>query len=222
MSSLSYFNQVATQWDNLRQSFFSDAVRDKALDAAQVQSGALAADLGAGSGFITEGLVARGVRVIAVDQSDAMLHVMSAKFADEKFADRAAIEFRRGDADTLPIADGECDYVFANMYLHHTADPAHAIAEMARVLKPNGVVVITDADAHNFEFLREEQHDRWLGFARADIHKWFEQAGLRNIEVRDAEEKCCSTSNCETTRAEINIFLARAFKAQEKTAPSVE
>ena len=213
MSSLAYFNQVATQWDDMRQSFFSDAVRDKALDAANVQPGALAADLGAGSGFITEGLIARGVRVIAVDQSDAMLQVMTAKFGDEKFAPRAAVEFRRGDAEALPIGDAECDYVFANMYLHHTENPARAIAEMARVLKPGGIVVITDAETHAFEFLREEHHDRWLGFARADIHAWLAQAGLQNIEVDDAKEKCCSTSQCETTRAEINILLARAAKA---------
>ncbi len=212
MSSLAYFNQVATQWDELRTQFFSDNVREKAMDAARVESGNLAADIGAGSGFITEGLLARGVRVIAIDQSQDMLDVMSSKFAVTKFAGAANVEYRVGDADALPLGDETCDYVFANMYLHHTEIPAHAISEMARILKRGGVLVITDADEHNFEFLRVEHHDRWLGFQRAEIQKWFADAGLREIEVRDAEEKCSSTAVNGNDRANVNIFLARGVK----------
>jgi hypothetical protein len=40
---------------------------------------------------------------------------------------------------------------------------------MARALKPGGTLVIADADCHTHEWLRTEQHDQWLGFARADI-----------------------------------------------------
>ena len=207
MSSLSYFNKVAIQWDDLRTQFFSDNVREKAMDAAHVESGKLAADIGAGSGFITEGLLARNVRVIAVDQSQEMLDVMSAKFGDT-----ANVDYRVGDADALPIANETCDYVFANMYLHHTEIPSHAISEMARLLKHGGTLVITDADEHNFEFLRVEHHDRWMGFKRAEIQKWFADAGLREIEVRDAEEKCSSTAANGNDQANVNIFLARGVK----------
>jgi len=48
------------------------------------------------------------------------------------------------------------------MYLHHVEDPPAAIKEMVRILKPGGKIVITDADEHNYEFLRTEQQDRWL------------------------------------------------------------
>ncbi len=212
MSSLAYFDKVATQWDELRTQFFSDNVREKAMDAARVEPGKLAADIGAGSGFITQGLLARGVRVIAVDQSQEMLDVTSAKFAAAKVGDARNVEYRLGDADALPIADETCDYVFANMYLHHTEIPSHAILEMARILKRGGALVITDADEHNFEFLRAEHHDRWLGFKRAEIQKWFAEAGLGEIEVRDAEEKCSSTAANGNDQANVNIFLARGTK----------
>ena len=76
MSSEQYFDKVADQWDHMRKSFFSDEVREKALAAANVKPGKLAADIGAGTGFITEGLVQNGLRVIAVDQSGAMLEEM--------------------------------------------------------------------------------------------------------------------------------------------------
>jgi ubiquinone/menaquinone biosynthesis C-methylase UbiE len=77
--SKTYFNQVADQWDEMRQGFFSEAVREQAYAAAQVQPGELAADIGAGTGFISEGLLERGARVIAVDQSEAMLDVLKEK-----------------------------------------------------------------------------------------------------------------------------------------------
>lgn len=81
MSSRDYFDQVADQWDNLQASFYSEKVRDRVLATAAVQTGAIAADIGCGSGFITEGLVRAGLRVIAVDQSETMLAEMKRKFA---------------------------------------------------------------------------------------------------------------------------------------------
>ena len=57
MNSKEYFEQVAPQWDEMQQSFFSENVRDVAYATAKVQAGKLAADIGAGTGFITEGLV---------------------------------------------------------------------------------------------------------------------------------------------------------------------
>jgi ubiquinone/menaquinone biosynthesis C-methylase UbiE len=60
MSSKQYFEQVATQWDKMRQNFFSENVREVALAVANIQAGAVAADLGAGTGFISEGLVKKG------------------------------------------------------------------------------------------------------------------------------------------------------------------
>jgi hypothetical protein len=82
---------------------------------------------------------------------------------------------------------------------------------MARVLKPGGMLVITDADEHNEEWLRTEQHDRWLGFKREDVHAWFVEAGLIDVAVEDTKELCCPTANCGK-KAAITIFLARGRK----------
>jgi len=57
MGSKEYFDEIAPQWDRLQESFFSNAVRDKALSIADVQPGFLTADIGCGTGFITEGLI---------------------------------------------------------------------------------------------------------------------------------------------------------------------
>ncbi len=208
MSSKQYFDDVASQWDEMRQSFFSEAVRDKAMSVAQVESGKLAADIGAGSGFVVEGLIRAGVRVIAVDRSEAMLDEMRGKFSHSD-----EVEYRVGDASRLPMADAEVDYVFANMYLHHVQTPPEAIEEMVRVLRPGGGLVITDLDEHTFEFLRTEQHDRWLGFQRQDVHRWFEEAGLLNVMTDGVGESCCAQSSQGDAGASVTIFVAYGRRA---------
>jgi len=213
MSSKEYFGRIAGEWDQMRQGFFSEEVRERAYEMAQVEKGRLAADIGAGTGFITEGLVDRGVRVIAVDQSEEMLAEMKRKFSGSH-----DIDYRIGDAESLPLLDGEVDYVFANMFLHHVEEPEGVIKEMVRIMKPGGKLIITDLDEHEHEFLRTEQNDRWMGFDRDDVKKWLLSAGLKNVLVdcvgtENVLVDCvgteyCSSSSCGCQDAKISIFAA--------------
>jgi ubiquinone/menaquinone biosynthesis C-methylase UbiE len=206
MSSKDYFDEVANQWDSMRQSFFSEEVRVTALAKAGVKAGQLAADIGAGSGFISEALLGAKLKVIAVDQSEDMLTVMKEKFGE------SAVDYRAGGSEALPIEDNSVDYAFANMYLHHVEAPALAIKEMVRILRPDGQLIITDLDSHDFAFLVEEHHDRWLGFERDLVSHWFTEAGLSHVEVGDVGCDCCTTSECGTCDASIGIFIAAGRK----------
>ncbi|WP_160673610.1 class I SAM-dependent methyltransferase [Clostridium sp. C8-1-8] len=207
MDSKIYFKEVAKEWDNMRQDFFSESVRDKAYEVADVKEGKLAADIGAGTGFITEGLLKKGLNVIAVDQSNEMLQEMK-----QKFNQYNQVEYRQGDAESLPINNDTVDYAMANMYLHHVENPLSAIKEMVRILKPSGKLVITDLDNHNHEFLRTEHHDRWMGFDRKDIENWFVEAGLSNVFVDCVGGSCNATSSCGCESASISIFVAYGEK----------
>lgn len=207
MKSKQYFDKVANNWDTMQESFFSEAVREKSFAMANAQKGKIAADIGAGTGFITRGLIERGINVIAVDQSEAMLTEMKKKF---KGID--TIDYRAGTSEDLPVDDNSVDYVFANMYLHHVENPAKSIKELARILKHDGKLVITDLAEHNFKFLKDEQFDLWMGFKRADIQKWFGEAGLKNINIDCVGEDCCSKCSCGNESAIINIFAAYGEK----------
>jgi ubiquinone/menaquinone biosynthesis C-methylase UbiE len=207
-SGTDYFEAIGAGWDRLRESFYSTRVREAALAAAGVEPGRDAADLGAGTGFMTRGLLGRGVRVVAVDRSPAMLAALQRKFAwcEE-------VRCRVGDAEQLPIAEESVDYCFANMVLHHVERPSLAIAEMARILRPGGRAVVTDLDAHELALLREEHHDRWMGFRRQDVRRWFRAAGFAQVRVDCLGEKCCAaTANGED--AAVGIFIASATKPE--------
>ncbi len=202
-----YFSKVARQWDNMRKSFFSDSVRERVYSVAGIKAGDVVADIGAGTGFLTEGLINKGVLVIAVDQSEKMLEMMKDKFSGYDF-----IDYRVGEGDMLPIDNESVDCAFANMYLHHVIIPENAIREIYRILKPGGKLIITDLDEHNFEFLRREQNDHWMGFRREDIKRWFDESGFRNTVIDCAGERCCSDSSSGNERAEISIFIAYGEK----------
>jgi ubiquinone/menaquinone biosynthesis C-methylase UbiE len=201
-----YFDSIAQKWDEMRSTFFGEGVRAAAIAASGIDASGLVADVGAGTGFLSAGALAVGARVIGIDSSDRMLDEARRRFGDERF------EARAGEIDALPLTTGEVDVVLANMVLHHAPDPPRAIREMSRVLKPGGRLVITDADTHEHQWLRTEQHDRWLGFDRGDIARWFAEAGLLEVSVGDTTELCCPTSECSGTKAAITIFLAKGVK----------
>jgi ubiquinone/menaquinone biosynthesis C-methylase UbiE len=201
VSSRSYFDAVASDWDTLRSGFFSVRVREAALDALAVEPGRHAADVGAGTGFMTEALLERGLNVVAFDESPQMLAVLQRKVGDAPVDCRLCSE-------SLPLETASVDYAVANMYLHHVESPANAIREMVRILRPGGGLAITDLDAHEFSFLREEHHDRWLGFSHDDIRRWLREAGATGVELRPVGTTCDATSSAGDTQASINIFLA--------------
>jgi ubiquinone/menaquinone biosynthesis C-methylase UbiE len=201
-----YFDQVADKWDDMRRQFFGEGVRRTAIAAAGIGPGDVVIDVGTGTGFLAEAALDAGARVIGVDLSEGMLAQVSSRLAGRPF------EGRRSTETTLPLQRGEADAVIANMFLHHAEDPPATIAAMASALKPGGRLVITDADTHQHEWLRTEHHDRWLGFDRQDLRRWFEAAGLTQVTVADTEEICSPTSECGT-KAAITIFVARGVKA---------
>lgn len=205
--SKEYFDEVASNWDNMRNDFFSDEVRLAAYKTADVEEGKIAADIGAGTGYISEGLIQKNMKIIAVDQSEEMLNLLKDKFSCYK--DLKCIQ---GVGESLPIEDNSVDYVFANMFLHHVQNPSLVIKEMQRILKSGGKLVITDLDEHNFEFLKTEQYDVWMGFDRQKIKEWFEDTGLHNVTVNCVGSNCCSDSNSRCEKASISIFIAYGEK----------
>ena len=79
----------------------------------------------------------------------------------------------------MPLENDSVDAAGANMVLHHAEQPATMLGEMRRVVRPGGVVAVTDEVAHHYEWMRTEQADIWLGFTKRDVGGSFESAGMR-------------------------------------------
>ncbi len=207
LTSKTYFESVSGDWDEMGNSFFGEAPRKAILEKLVLRDGAVVADVGCGTGYLTAGLDLSNIYVKAIDQSKRMLEVMR-----DKFNAHPSISYLTGHSEDLPLETGEVDAVIANMYLHHVENPDRAIAEMVRTLKPGGRLVFTDLDKHDFRFLVKEQHDRWMGFERKVIQSWMEEAGLQGVEIDCVGANCCANSDRGTDRAEIGIFIASGTK----------
>lgn len=96
-------------------------------------------DLAAGTGTSSAALAARGASVVAVDFSPGMLEV-----GRRRYAGRRGIEFVAADATQLPFADGSFDATTISFGLRNVAEPLTALAEMFRVTRPGGRIVICE------------------------------------------------------------------------------
>jgi ubiquinone/menaquinone biosynthesis C-methylase UbiE len=118
---------------------------------------------------------ARSQRAIGFDISPEMLTIARSKL------DAAGIEncqVRQGDCANVPLEDRVADIVILHQVLHFLDDPAQAMSEAGRILRPGGRVVIADFGPHEMEVLREEHAHRRLGFATDEIQALVAQAGL--------------------------------------------
>jgi demethylmenaquinone methyltransferase/2-methoxy-6-polyprenyl-1,4-benzoquinol methylase len=97
-------------------------------------------DVATGTGMVAAALVRKyGCRVVGLDQSSEMLSGAEAKRrADPELASK--LELVRGEAESLPFADAEVDHLTFTYLLRYVDDPAATIAELARVVKPGGMV----------------------------------------------------------------------------------
>jgi arsenite methyltransferase len=213
------FEEVADKWDGIRAGYFTEALRESAIQKAYLHPDMIVADVGAGTGFVAEGLAALVKHVHVLDGSPDMLEVAKKNLA--KFGN---VEFHFADGLALPLKEASLDAVFANMYLHHPRppswagcpDPFASIQEMVSTLRPGGRLVITDMDTHTHEWLKVEIADVCLGFDREQIRTWFEQAGLVNVIVDCIGQPCQSDSMSGTREhADIRIFAAAGTKRVE-------
>ena len=138
------------------------------------------ADLGAGEGSSALLLSQRAVRVIAVDTSPKMIEVGREQALRNGIKN---VEYRLGDMEEIPIADGEVDLVFFSQSLHHALHPARALEEARRILSPGGRIVILDLVRHRFEEAREMYADEWLGFSEAELESMLKSAGFTGVEI---------------------------------------
>jgi ubiquinone/menaquinone biosynthesis C-methylase UbiE len=118
-------------------------IATRVVARARLPLGATVLDVGCGTGVITR-LAAQAVgangRVTGIDLSEGMLRKARELADAERIG--TSVELVKGDAESLPLPSARFDVVLSLYALRHFPDPARATAEMLRVCKPGGRVII--------------------------------------------------------------------------------
>lgn len=197
-----YFAAHAANWDELRALHISEerveAEIRNLVGPAPIHN---LLDLGTGTGRMLELLAPIAERAVGMDQSPQMLAVARARL--EK-AGLRNIQLRQGDIYALPVEQDFYDLVVIHQVLHYLDDPARAVREAARALRPSGRLLIVDFAPHEEESLRSNHAHRRLGFGASEITAVLKESGLDVIAQRDLVP-----DNPESGKLTVSLWLGR-------------
>jgi SAM-dependent methyltransferase len=155
---------------------------------ADFPADSLVLDAGCGPGLVSQIFLEAGHRVVGIDLADEMIARARARCA--RFGDRARFE-RQSLFD--PIASDPFDAAISRYVLHHVIDPQAFLARQVELIRPGGVVVVSDhltdpdpslAEVHNgLETLRDKTHTRNL--SPGSIVDLFAISGLEEIRLSE-------------------------------------
>ena len=196
-----YFTGHAQVWDKIRSLHVAESEVERAIDGALGKRalGRLV-DIGTGTGRMIELFGREALQSIGIDRSSEMLRLARVKLA----AAGIPSSLRQGDMYALPLDDGAADTVIIHQVLHYAHSPATAIDEAARVLAPNGRLLVIDFAAHEREELRSTDAHIRLGFEDETMAGWFKAAGIAVDHVEHLEG------------GELTVTVWRGLKAAEQ------
>jgi ArsR family transcriptional regulator len=173
-----FFDSAAGSWDELRSELIADRSDVLALlDLLDPEW--VIGDLGCGTGHISAALAPSVGRIIAIDESGPMLAA-----ARDRLSGLDNVEFREGHVESLPLEDGSLDVAILFLVAHFITDPARAMQEVRRVLKPRGRLMIVDLLPHEREEYITKLGHVWQGFSEEQINGWLDGAGFADSRYR--------------------------------------
>jgi ubiquinone/menaquinone biosynthesis C-methylase UbiE len=175
--------------------------------AVEPRPGARVVEIGCATGALTLELARRFDRqslVVALDESPAFIAEARTRLAAEsEHAAEVTFDAHADLLSSIPVTDGAADLVVSNLALAGAADPRAAVKEAARVVAPGGVLALSAALRGTWaefldlfrEVLRESgRQDRLSAVDRyvaalpdaEGVIRWFEEAGLRRVQLTTA------------------------------------
>jgi SAM-dependent methyltransferase len=160
---------------------------------ASLKEGEVVLDLGSGAGFdcfLAAKKVGSNGRVIGVDMTPEMLEKAR---ENARKAGASNVEFRLGEIENLPVADGSVDAVISNCVINLAPDKARVFAEAFRALKPGGRLMVSDLVlTAPLPKVVQESVAAYVGCLagaslKADYLRAIGQAGFEKVEVASEE-----------------------------------
>jgi ubiquinone/menaquinone biosynthesis C-methylase UbiE/DNA-binding transcriptional ArsR family regulator len=173
-----FFLNSANMWDAMRTEMIG-ARTDLLALLDLLDPTWVVGDLGCGVGHIAEALAPCVTRVIAVDESGPMLDAAKLRLDEHE-----NVELRAGTIEGLPIDDDTLDAAVLFLVAHFVADPARAMREVRRVIKPGGRLLIVDLMSHDrVDYVIQLGHV-WQGFDAEQMKQWLTEAGFQSSRYR--------------------------------------
>jgi len=147
----------------------------EALNNAKLPAQQLALELGPGEGELLPLLAERFERVYGVDNSAAMLAKSEQLVLNQQLGN---VQLVLGDTREAIRQQLQADCVMVNMVLHHVPSPADIFTDLAQLMKPGAVLLVTDLCSHDQAWAKDNCGDLWLGFEPQDFTQWAADAGL--------------------------------------------
>ncbi len=155
------------------------------LASSSVKEGDIVLDLGCGTGLdlllAAEKVGPKG-KVIGVDMNEDMLKKAKENIDVSEYRN---IELRKGMIESLPIESGSIDWVISNCVINLSSDKEQAFKEIARVLKPNGQIHISDIVSENMPWWVKKSGVLTAACAGATISENHYLLGLKNVGMTD-------------------------------------
>lgn len=183
------FDRWAKSYESDRRSRFNAKPQQAALAALDLKADDRFLDVGCGTGAAVRAAAATVERAVGVDLSPQMI-----ARARDLANDVPGAEFVVGDSEQLPFEAGAFTALLCTASFHHYPDPEKAIAEMARVLTPNGRIVISDGVADRWpariadRILRVVDRGHVRLYRTQELAGFMRAAGLGEIVVKSLWE----------------------------------
>ena len=161
--------------------FWTSAMRGAALDEARLKPGVKVLDAGAGTGFTTEGIVAR-VNAADVTMLDQSPHQLARSRSKPALASCTRV---LGDAEALPFGDDTFDRYVSAGSIEYWPDPQRGIAEAYRVTRADGTALVI-GPVRPANRIARALAEAWMLFPPVeDYIRWMEVAGFEDVRVRE-------------------------------------
>lgn len=175
-------------------SMWSSEINEAVVNLAAPTPGERGLDIGAGMGPGAVLAAGRGARVVAVEPTPFMRRILQGRRRLSRHGGR--IEVSDGAAEKLPAADSSIDVLWAVNTMHHWIDPDAATAEIARVLKSGGRLVLVDEDFTNPDHPEFEKFGNagagpeHHGFTMIDAGEMGDRLSAHGLVNVEAVERC--------------------------------
>jgi ubiquinone/menaquinone biosynthesis C-methylase UbiE len=177
------YSRIALRYDNRWHSYIEACTRET-LRRLHMAPEVCVLDVGCGTGAFLASLAHASphARLTGVDLSWDMLQVARHRLGSET-------DLSQTRAEALPFATASFDVVVSTSAFHFIRHPVAALAEMLRVLKPSGRIVVTDWCRDYFScrvcdiYLRAVSRAHFRTYGRQEFHEFFQEAGIADVKV---------------------------------------